>query len=131
DFLNENNQVILSWIAGAEFEGGGGGTTGDPPDTTGGETESGGMTTGAPEPTFANVQAILGASCSCHWAPADPTNGNLSFPMGDSYSALVGVKAPSVALNLIEPNDPEASYLFLKVAGGFDAVTGGAGTLMP
>ncbi|MDC0722210.1 hypothetical protein [Nannocystis bainbridge] len=128
DFLNPNNQVILSWIAGAEFEGGG-------PATTGGvdtDTDTGGTdTTGEPaEPTFANVQAIIDASCSCHFSAASAANGNLSLPMGDSYAALVDVKSPSVALDLVEPSDPAASYLYLKLAGGFED-EGGAGTLMP
>ncbi|MBZ5709475.1 hypothetical protein [Nannocystis pusilla] len=128
DFLNPNNQVILSWIAGAEFEGGGPVTTGgDDTDTDTGGTD----TTGAPEPTFAAVQAILDANCSCHFlAPSPGTNGSFTMTMGDSYAEIVGVPAPSVPVNLIEPNDPEASYLYLKMAGGFEGV-GGAGTLMP
>jgi len=130
DFLNPNNQVILSWIAGAEFEGGG--TTGGD-DPTGTDTDTGGTDTTGPavEPTFANVQAVLDANCSCHFLAANPaTNGNFTLTMGDSYGQLVGVQAPSVAVNLVTPNDPAASYLYLKMAGGFEDV-GGAGTLMP
>lgn len=129
DFLNPNNQVILSWIAGAEFEGGT--TGGDEP--TGTDTDTGGTDTTGPavEPTFANVQAILDANCSCHFLAANPaTNGNFTMTMGDSYAQLVGVEAPSVAVDLVTPNDPAASYLYLKMAGGFEDV-GGAGTLMP
>lgn len=120
-----NLNTILAWIGGAEFPGGGG-------ETSGGEETSGGMTTGEPAmPTFANVQAIFSAKCSCHAAPAGPGNGNLSLADGMAYANIVGVKSPTTALNLIEPGSPDMSYLFLKVAGGFDAVTGGAGTLMP
>ncbi|MCY1056476.1 hypothetical protein [Nannocystis sp. SCPEA4] len=131
DFLNPNNQVILSWIAGAEFEGGGPATTGDTDTDT--DTDTGGTdTTGAPaEPTFTRVQEILDANCSCHFlAPAPGTNGSFTMTMGDSYAEIVGVQAPSVPVNLIEPNDPAASYLYLKMAGGFEDA-GGAGTLMP
>ena len=129
DFLNPNNQVILSWIAGAEFPGGGmmGETTGDMTDTDG---TGGDMTTGAPEANFASVQEIITASCSCHAGPASADNGNLNFPAMDLHTALVGVKAPSVDLNLIEAGDPEASYLYLKVAGGYED-EGGVGDLMP
>ncbi|WAS93399.1 hypothetical protein [Nannocystis punicea] len=128
DFLNPNNQVILSWIAGAEFEGGGPATTGGP-DT---DTDTGGTdTTGAPaEPTFANVQAIIDASCSCHFTAPSAANGMLEMPMGDSYGAIVDVKSVSTDLDLVEPGDPSASYLYLKLAGGFEEA-GGAGTLMP
>jgi hypothetical protein len=130
DFLNPNNQIILSWIAGAEFEGGADPTTGDPTtDTDTGDTDT---TTGEPvEPTFANVQALLDKYCSlCHGLPAGAGNGNFSMTMGDSYGDIVGVKSPSTDLNLIEPNKPEESYLYLKLAGGFEEV-GGVGTLMP
>lgn len=129
DFLNPNNQVILSWIGGAEFEGGGPSSTGGDTDT---DTDTGGTdTTGEPaEPTFANVQAIIDASCSCHFSAPSAANGMLEMPMGDSYGALVGVKSPTTDLNLVEPSDPAQSYLYLKLAGGFEEA-GGAGTLMP
>lgn len=134
DFLNPNNQIILSWIAGAEFEGGDDPTTGDPgTDTDTGDTDTGTDTdTGEPlEPTFANVQAVLDVNCSCHFTPAGAGNGNFGMTMGDSYSEIVEVKSPSTDLNLIEPNKPEESYLYLKLAGGFEEVSGGTGTLMP
>lgn len=125
DFMNPNLQTILAWIGGAEFEGGGGGeTTGDP--TTGGST--GGM---AAEPTFANVQAIFDAKCFCHNAPPNPqANGNLNLGAGMAFANIVGVKS-TTALNLVEPNSPDMSYLYLKIAGGFEAVAGSSGTLMP
>jgi hypothetical protein len=123
DFLNPNLQTILAWIGGAEFEGGG-------DETTGGEMTTGGSTGGEPPaPTFTGVQAILNAKCSCHaGAPNAAVNGNFSFGAAE-YAKIVDVKS-STALDFVEPNSPEMSYLWLKVNGGFEAA-GGAGTLMP
>lgn len=127
-YVGENLETILAWIAGADF-GGGVGTTGG---ATTGDTDSGGMTTGAPEPTFAKVQAIFDVKCSCHALPASMmTNGNLSWPAGMAWASIVGVKSPTVALDLIEPGDPAASYLYLKLTGDFMSVPGSAGTTMP
>lgn len=128
DFANPNNQIILAWIAGAEFPADGGGTTGD--GTTGGDTDGG--STGDPSaPTFANVQKIFNASCGCHLIPASGANGNLSLVEGSAYANIVDVKSPTVAIDLVEPGDPTNSYLLRKVDGTFADVPGGAGTMMP
>jgi len=131
DFLNPNNQIILAWIAGAEFAEttGGGGTTG----MTGDTATTGDMaTTGDPSaPTFTNVQAIFGAACGCHLAAPGVGNGNLSLAMADAYANIFN--KPSVglpAMNLITPMDPSQSYLYLKLTGEFVAA-GGKGDKMP
>lgn len=126
DFLNPNNQVILAWIAGAEFaDSEGDPSTGDP---STGDTE----TTGAAAPTFTNVQAIFDASCSCHnTAPSPAVNGNLSLRAEDSHVSLVGKKASGLpAMDLVTPMDLSQSYLYLKLTGEF-AAAGGTGDRMP
>ncbi len=130
DFTNPNNQTILAWIGGADFgdDSGGGGTTGG--DMTGG---SSGGTTGDPSaPTFTNVQAIFNQLCFCHNAAPDMlVNGNLSLQDGMAYANIVGVKSPTVAINLVEPGDPANSYLYLKLDGTYDKIPGAGGMKMP
>ncbi len=129
DFQNPNNATILAWIAGAEFPEGGDseGSTGSSTGSTTGDT-----TTGDGMPTFdADILPILMAKCSCHQAAAGDINGNLSFPGTDAYNNLVGVASNGVqSMNLIEPNDPDNSYLLHKLKDTHVGV-GGAGGVMP
>ncbi|MBA3546966.1 MAG: hypothetical protein H0T76_10825 [Nannocystis sp.] len=127
DFLNQNNQTILAWIAGAEFPNEGGSTdTVTDGDMTGGSGESGGEPL---EPTFANVQAIFTNSCSCHLAEAGV--GGLSLFMANAHANIVNKASVGLpAMNLITPMDPTKSYLYLKIAGGFKEA-GGIGGPMP
>ena len=75
----------------------------------------------------ATVKPIIDATCieGCHepggiWSVADYS--------GDSYAALVGVRALQVSdLKFVEPCDSDASYMWHKVAGTH-ADVGGAGT---
>lgn len=127
DFLNPNNQIILAWIAGAEFAEttGGGGTTGD---TATGEPG----TTGDPSaPTFTNVQAIFTASCGCHLAAPGIGNGMLSLLEADAHANIVDKKSVGLpTMNQITPMDPSNSYLYLKLTGEF-VTAGGKGDKMP
>lgn len=120
DFTNlddatlQDTQVILAWIAGAEFSGADG--------TTGGDMTA---------PTFTNVKATLMTACTCHQAAAGPGNGSLSF-MGDTYASIVDTKSVGLpAMNLITPNDPSNSYLYLKITGDFMAAGGPGGAMPP
>lgn len=120
---SDNVQTILAWIGGAEFPGGPelGGTTAEP--------ETGG-TTAAPEPTFAEVAAIL-ETCSCHGGtPMPAVNGNLVF-LPDIHAAIVDKPAQTAMLDLIEPGDPAASYLLMKLNGTYLEAPGGGGDPMP
>lgn len=124
-----NLNTILAWIGGAEFPGGGDATTGGEM-TTG--DESGSTGGGGTAPTFANVQKIFTTACSCHLSdPNMALNGNVSFGATAEYAKIVDVKSPTAALDLVEPGSPEMSYLYLKVAGGFETAPGGTGMLMP
>ncbi|MCB9565847.1 MAG: hypothetical protein H6710_01245 [Myxococcales bacterium] len=118
DFTNPNNQLILAWIAGAEF----------PSDT--GDTTSGGdgMVTFADD-----IWPLFEMRCiACHGAaPSDALNGNLSFTMADAYDKLVGAASIDVpSMNQIEPNDPANSYTLHKLKNT-QATVGGAGMQMP
>ncbi|MCA9658110.1 MAG: hypothetical protein KC486_07185 [Myxococcales bacterium] len=132
DFTSANNQTILAWIAGAEFpDEGGTDTTGDS-GTSSGSGGSGGTGTGDDATFDADVWPILEMRCSCHFGGADEAlNGGLSFPMDSAYAALVD--APSIdvpSMDLVEPNDPDNSYLLHKLKGTQGEV-GGAGVQMP
>ena len=76
---------------------------------------------------FADVQAIFTGRCiACHSGAGAAQGLNLSE--GLSYSAIVNVPSTQQpSLNIIEPNDPENSYLVRKIRG--DA--GISGSRMP
>lgn len=138
DFDNEYNQTILAWIAGAEFGGAGGSTTGSDSDSSSGGSDSDSSSDGTTATTgetgmFAQVQAILDAKCAaCHGAaPNLNLNGNLQMPKGNSYASIVNVPSPSVALDLVEPGDPAASYFYLKLTGEYATVPNATGMVMP
>lgn len=127
-----NTEVILAWIAGAEFPGGGGGeSTGDATDT--GEMTDTGMTTGAPPPaTFNDVQSkVFMPACSCHLSTPGAANGNLELSDAVAYDNIVDVPSGDVAsMPYVTPMDPANSYLWLKLTGDYMAA-GGKGSKMP
>lgn len=124
DYLNPNNQIILAWIAGAEFADTDGGTGTDT-----GTTDATGTTGDPTAPTFANVQAIFAASCSCH--ASDAGLGGLSLSMANAYANIVGKKSVGLpTMNLITANDPSNSYLYLKITNTHVAAKG-VGDPMP
>jgi len=61
--------------------------------------------------TFAQVQDVFAASCSCHMTGVYP-----NLTPENAHASLVGV-ASSRGLPLVDPGDPGNSYLYLKVAG--------------
>jgi PKD repeat protein len=71
------------------------------------------------EATFSAVQQqIFTPSCAfsqCHGGDS-PSEG-MSLMAGDAYNEIVNVPSNQSSLDRIEPNDPEASYLYLKVTG--------------
>jgi len=75
--------------------------------------------------TFSFVQEnVLDVSCAlsgCHAGGAFP-----DLSAGSSYGNIVDVLG-SQGLDLVEPGDPENSYLFIKITGG----GGMSGQLMP
>ncbi len=126
----ENTEIILAWIAGAEFPGGGGGSTGDA--TTGGMTDTG-MTTGAPpDAAFDDVQSmVFMPACSCHLATPGAANGNLELTDAVAYMNIVDVASGDLpAMPYVTPMDPTNSYLWLKLTGDHIAA-GGKGSKMP
>jgi len=70
--------------------------------------------------TFTRVQnQVFSASCAfsgCHGG-SSPAQG-LNLSAGQSYDMIVNVaSAQQSSMDLIEPNDPESSYLYLKIIG--------------
>jgi hypothetical protein len=80
---------------------------------------------------FADIQAIFTAACSCHLTAPAPGNGQMELSDGVAYGNIVDVPSSEAPmLDRIEPGDPHASYLSLKLAGDYLAA-GGKGDLMP
>ncbi len=76
-----------------------------------------------------DILPTLPTSCSCH--NTDAGTGGLSLVEASAYMNYVGVASPTVpALNLIEPNEPENSYVMNKLNGTHEDV-GGFGGRMP
>jgi mono/diheme cytochrome c family protein len=90
------------------------------------DTDSDTDTDTAGAPTYADIQAITSSKCSgCHG-----TSGGLTLT-GDWHADVVGADANQLAsMSLIEPGDPDQSYLVLKVRGTHTAA-GGTGEKMP
>lgn len=89
---------------------------------------------GAAAGTFGEIEArILAPRCAtsaCH-SGDPPANAPLSLDPGAGWAQLVGVPASQLpSMKLVEPGDPERSYLVLKVRGAA-GVAGGTGTPMP
>lgn len=109
-------------------------TTGTSEQTTGTSetpTSSTTATTGGAAPTFADIQAIFSATCSCHLTSPSPGNGQMELTDGKAYDNIVGVPSSGLpAMNRIEPGDPANSYLWLKINGGY-LEAGGKGDPMP
>lgn len=73
-----------------------------------------------PSATFTRVQAeVFSTSCAfsgCHGASG--TQAGLNLTAGLAYANLVNVASTEIPqIDRIEPGDPDASYLFLKVTG--------------
>jgi len=76
-------------------------------------------------PTLSSIQAnILTPICSqCHTGAAAPRG--LPFDDGASWTALVGVQSTEIPeMKLVQPGDPESSYLVWKIEGRSE-ITGG------
>lgn len=83
----------------------------------------------------ADIQPIWEKYCvaGCHepgglWPTFDQSGG-----AADNYEQIVEMPGPTQAatVNLIEPGDPDNSYLWLKITGEQLSVTGGLGVVMP
>lgn len=69
------------------------------------------------QPTLSSIQReIFNPSCVEHHGD-HATEDDLDLTDGRSYSQLVNHPAFQVSLDRVEPNDPEASYLILKLEG--------------
>ena len=74
-------------------------------------------TAGGLQPTLSSIQSVVfDASCIGHHGD-HATEAGLDLTAGQSYSNLVNVPSTQVALDLVEPNDAENSYLIHKLDG--------------
>ena len=63
------------------------------------------------------VKKVLQANCGgCHGGPT-PSEG-LDLTAEDAYAQLLSPSIQEPGMKLVEPGDPEASYLWLKLLGG-------------
>jgi len=82
----------------------------------------------APASLAKDVAPILTQRCvMCHIAGA--AQGGLDL-YTNLWSAIVNVKSTQSALDLVEPGDPDKSYLYLKLTGA-QLSAGGSGEQMP
>ena len=74
-------------------------------------------TAGGLQPTLSSIQSVVfDASCVSHHGPSAAEAG-LDLSQGRSHANLVNVRSTQVALDLVEPNDAENSYLIHKLDG--------------
>ncbi len=68
-------------------------------------------------PTLSSIQdLVFNASCVLHHGNTQ-TDGGLDLRAGQSFNNLVSAASTQVALNRVEPNDAENSYLIHKLEG--------------
>ncbi len=85
-----------------------------------------------------NLTFIFDRNCAftgCHFppdpVPNDEGQAGMDLSHGAAYAAIVDVPSDQVpTMKRIEPGDPEASYLYLKL-NDRQAEVGGTGTRMP
>ncbi len=77
-------------------------------------------------PTLSSIQPLLTQNCAlsgCH-AGSNALMG-LDLSDGQSYANLVGVPSQEVAtLQLVQPNEPDRSYLITKIEGTLEMAPG-------
>lgn len=69
------------------------------------------------EPTFLRSCASVECHADAVVDPNEPGDNALDLSEGNGYAALVGVPSMQSDLDLVEPGNPDASYLWLKVTG--------------
>ena len=99
-------------------------------DTTAADTSTGDPTTGGVAGMrFADeIWPILEPACGCHQLAASGTL-LIGTDAATAYAALVN-KPSTINMNYVTPGDPDASYMFHKVAGT-QVDAGGGGSTMP
>ncbi len=95
--------------------------------------ETGTPTTGGGEAiTYAEIQAIWDTKCvmACHTPGGSASTNGPILDTAVSHANIVDKQAVTVALPLITPGEPDASYLWHKI-NGTQADVGGGGSKMP
>jgi len=84
-------------------------------------------------PSFTSIQVnVFTPACattSCH-SGNPPPNAPVSLDVGRAYDETVGKPSSQAPLLLVNPGDPEASYLLQKILGTAGS-SGGVWTRMP
>jgi hypothetical protein len=110
--------------------------TSDPDDAQlqprkGGGTGGGGTGSGVYSAISANIFVPRCATTACHsGGPPPPSGVPVSLDPEVSWSQLVSVPSVQAPLDLVEPGQPERSYLVNKLRGTHSSV-GGLGNTMP
>lgn len=101
-------------------------------ESTTGEAETGTPTTGGDAVTYADIQAIWDTKCvmACHTPGGSASTNGPILGADVSHANIVDKQAVTVALPLITPGDPDASYLWHKI-NGTQTDVGGGGSKMP
>ncbi|NVB36907.1 hypothetical protein G6O69_03635 [Pseudenhygromyxa sp. WMMC2535] len=124
-----NKAVIVGWIAGVEFDSESSGDTGTEGEDSSDTGASDCYIESAPEmAAFSDVWPVLEARCAtagCH-ASTFPTMADEA----SAYANIVGIDSLVVAMPLVDPDTPDNSYLWHKLAGTH-ALVGGSGSPMP
>jgi len=120
-------------VAGTE-DGGSSEDGSDPTtETAGEETDDTDATTGfGPLSHAVDIAPIWAANClgmGCH-QPQEPPGPTTLYLDSDPYAALVGVSAIGANLPLVDPGDPEDSYVLYKLRNE-QADVNGSGSPMP
>ena len=78
-------------------------------------------------PTLTSIQSLVfDTRCIAHHG-GHAVEAGLNLLEGNSFAALVNVPSTQAALDLVEPGDPENSYLIHKIEGR----AGITGAIMP
>jgi hypothetical protein len=103
-------------------------TNGTDPDETGDPSDD---DTAAPDVAFSEVRPIFQQRCvdGCH----EPGGLWFTYDMTDIHASMVEVTGPSQGMQcfLIEPGDPDRSYIWHKINGTHTMNCSGSGAQMP
>lgn len=81
------------------------------------------------EPSFRHLQSYFQNHClSCHGP--DKQEADLNLDCDSAYDALIDADSEQAPMKLVEPGEPERSYLLHKLRGSHKSV-GGEGQIMP
>ncbi len=129
-----NIAIILGWIAGAPLDAGD--ESGDTGEAGDGDGDTGEVVCYADKPlpampSFeADVWPVLEQRCTAGCHESMTVAPHMPDAMA-AYTSLVDAMSPTANAMLVVPGDPQASYLWHKLAATQTSVDGGGGLPMP